>query len=60
MRAGNVADGVNHRQNDQTKRQRNADVGDRAVAGFVDDNRARARETRGRMFRKFQRKIFSF
>ena len=38
MRAGDVAEGVDHRENNQAESQSDADVSDRAVAGLIDDD----------------------
>ena len=44
MRAADIAERVNHREHNQTERQRDADVCDRAAANFIDNDRARASE----------------
>ena len=44
MRAGNIAERVNHRQHDQTKSERNAYVRDDAAAYLINHNCARAGE----------------
>src|ERR1700730_8866831 len=41
MRAGNVAEGVDHRENDEPERERDTHMGNAATAHLVDDNRAR-------------------
>lgn len=46
MGARNIADGVNHRQNDQAERQRDAQRGNAAAAYIVDDNRSRRQRRR--------------
>ncbi len=41
MRAGDVADGVNHGQNHKAKSERNANVSNGAAGNIVDDDGAR-------------------
>ena len=47
MRAGDVSDGVNHCEDNQTKRQGNSSVRNRAAAHVIDDDCARASENEG-------------
>src|SRR4029077_4886460 len=56
MRAGNVADCVNHCENDQTKGQRDANMGDCAASRFIDHNRARPGENQSKRPNEFRRK----
>ncbi len=58
MCAAHVAQRVNHRQHDEAEGQRDADVGDRAAAGFVDDDRARPGEDEGERAEEFSGQLF--
>ena len=53
MRPGDVADRVDHREDDEAKGQCNPGVCDRAARHFVDHDRARPREDEGKRSEKF-------
>jgi hypothetical protein len=59
VRAGNVADGVNHREDDEAEGQGDADVGDRAAADVVDDDGAGAGEDQGEGAQEFGDELLS-
>ena len=53
MRATDIPKSINHRQHDKAKRQRNAGMSNRAVAGLVDDNRPSAGEDEAKCAEEF-------
>ena len=53
MRPGYVADRVDHRQDNESKRQRDPNVCDCAAGHVVDHDRARARENERKRSEKF-------
>src|SRR2546422_209683 len=57
MRAGNVAQRINQRQHHETKRQRNANVRDGAVAHVVDHNCSRPGEDEEERPEQFRRQF---
>ena len=54
MRAGNITDGVDHRQHNQPERQGHADVGDGAARHLINDNRSRPDEDQSKGTQKFR------
>ena len=58
VRAGDIAERVDHREHDESEGERDADMRDRAAGGVVDDDRAGAREDEGEGAEKFRKEFF--